>query len=129
MFEVKAELANTAEAAPPRGDLLISRENGEYLRTCHLEEDVRLQGAHVDTDIRLGHHTIVIAVTVRVMEQITGADGFNISVEDDQACYGSNLASARDTTNVGLTNHPLTYWHSASLRITAVNDNFTGGAA
>ncbi|MCC8467356.1 MAG: hypothetical protein LN589_01200 [Rickettsia endosymbiont of Eriopis connexa] len=40
----------------------------------------------------------------------------------------NNLSITKDTTNIGLTNHPLTYWSDTAIRITADNNRFSAGA-
>jgi len=110
-----------------QNDMLINRDNGEYLQVGHLEEELQLNGTYTDTSIQIPHHSIVISVNVRVLEQISGANSFSVGTDEDATRYGSNLSSNNDTTNVGLTNQPLTYWDDTPIRITANNGSFTGG--
>lgn len=110
-----------------QNDYLIKKDSGEYLQVIHLEEDRKLSGEFTETTIKIPHHSIVIAVNVRVIEEITGATSFNIGTSDDPKRYGNNIGTAKDTTNIGLTNHPLTYWSNTYIRITADNGKFTGG--
>lgn len=108
-------------------NILINKDTGEYLKVEHLQEDVVLQGAYTNTRIQIPHHAIVIAVSVRVLQAISGTDSFSIGVEEDIAKYGGNLGAGQDTTNLGLTNHPLTYWQDTPIRLTATNGRFTAG--
>lgn len=108
-------------------NILINKDTGEYLKVEHLEEDVALQGNYTDTQIKILHHSIVIAVSIRVLEAISGASSFSVGVEGAATRYGSNLGTSKDTTNLGLTDHPLTYWHDTPIRLTANNGAFTGG--
>jgi hypothetical protein len=84
-------------------------------------------GEFTESTIQIPHHSIVIAVNVRIIEEITGAASFSSGTSDDPKRYGSNITSTKDTTNIGLTNHPLTYWSDTSIRITADNSRFTSG--
>ncbi|WP_342269933.1 DUF2793 domain-containing protein [Rickettsia endosymbiont of Orchestes rusci] len=45
---------------------------------------------------------------VRVIEEITGTGSFGVGVAEDTKRYSNALAITKDTTNIGLTNHPLT---------------------
>nr|WP_253308597.1 hypothetical protein [Rickettsia endosymbiont of Ceutorhynchus assimilis] len=92
-----------------------------------MEEDVKLSEEYTDTTIKIPHHTYVIAVNIRVLEEIQGCSSFSVGVTEDAKRYGSNLSTAKDTTNIGLTNHPLTYWHDTPIRLTADNNNFISG--
>ncbi|MEY4464160.1 MAG: hypothetical protein RLZZ81_1131 [Pseudomonadota bacterium] len=98
------------------------------MQVLHLEEERKLIGEFTESIIQIPHHSYVIAVNVRVIEEITGATSFSIGTSDDPKRYGSNIASTKDTTNIGLTNHPLTYWHDTPIKITADNNRFTSGA-
>jgi len=108
-------------------EYLIKKDTGEYLQVLHLEEERKLLDEFTESTIKIPHHSYVIAVNIRVIEEITGAASFSIGVSDDPKRYGNNLSFAKDTTNIGLTNHPLTYWNDTSIRITADNNRFTSG--
>ncbi|WP_342270597.1 DUF2793 domain-containing protein [Rickettsia endosymbiont of Orchestes rusci] len=110
-----------------QNDYLIKKDSGEYLRVMHLEEDIKLSGKYTDTKIQIPHHTIVIAINIRVLEEIQGCSSFSVGVTEDTKRYGTALAITKDTTNIGLTNHPLTYWHDTPIRLTADIGKFTGG--
>ncbi len=110
-----------------QNDLLINKENGEYLKIGHLEEKLVLKGLHTDTSIKIPHHTIVIAVNVRVIKKITGTNNFSVGIADDPPRYGNNLGSNLDTTNIGLSNQPLAYWNDTAIRISPSNGSFTDG--
>ncbi|HJD59257.1 MAG TPA: DUF2793 domain-containing protein [Rickettsia endosymbiont of Omalisus fontisbellaquei] len=82
-------------------EYLIKKDTGEYLQVLHLEEERKLIGEFTESTIQIPHHSIVIAVNVRVIEEITGAASFSIGTFDDPKRYGSNIASTKDTTNAG----------------------------
>ncbi|WP_342269473.1 DUF2793 domain-containing protein [Rickettsia endosymbiont of Orchestes rusci] len=110
-----------------QNDYLIKKDSGEYLQVMHLEEDVKLSEEFTDTTIKIPHHTYVIAVNIRVLEEIQGCSSFSVGVAEDTKRYGNALTITKDTTNIGLTNHPLTYWHDTPIRLTADNNNFISG--
>lgn len=108
-------------------DVLINKDTGEYLKIVHLQEDINMREAYVDSQIQIPHHSIVIAVNIRVLQAVTGASSFNVGVEGATNRYGNNLSVGTDTTNIGLTDSPLTVWYNTPIRLTANNGNFTGG--
>jgi len=63
-----------------------------------------------------------------VIESFTGVTNFSIGVKGDVGRYGHNISSAEDTTNVGMTNYPTTYYYDTSIIFTAKDGDFTGGA-
>ena len=68
-----------------------------------------------------------LAVNTWVIEPITGVANFSIGVKGEAGRYGSNISSAKDTTNVGMTNHPTTYYYNTPIIFTPSGGNFTGG--
>jgi hypothetical protein len=117
----------SAPAAQVPNDYLIKGENGEYLKVINLQEELEPKGAFTDTKIKIPHHSIVLAVNIRVIKPLQGATAFSVGTDEEKGRYGSGLSASQDTTNVGLTNHPMTYWYDKSIRITADNGSFTGG--
>jgi hypothetical protein len=111
-----------------QNDYLIKQDNGEYLQVVHLQEELEVKGgAYAETKIKIPHHSVLIAVNIRVIKAIQGASSFSVGTDEDKSRYGSGLSSSQDTTNVGLTNHPMTYWYDKPIRITADNGSFSGG--
>jgi hypothetical protein len=110
-----------------QNDYLIKQDTGEYLQVVHLQEELEVKGPHTETKIKIPHHSVVIAVNIRVIKAIQGASSFSVGTDDEKGRYGSGLSSGQDTTNVDLTNHPTTYWYDKPIRITADNGSFTGG--
>jgi hypothetical protein len=125
--QVGSTLLPLIDSTQIQNDYLIKKASGEYLQVLHLEEDRKLLGEYTETTIEIPHHTIVIAVNIRVLEEIEGCNSFSIGVAEDTKRYGSNLSCTKDTTNIGLTNSPLTYWNDTPIKLTADNNKFTGG--
>lgn len=109
---------------------LIRKDNGEYLKVNHIEETLKLNGEYSETKIKIPSHTMVIAVNIRVIDEIKGAKSFCVGVEEDKAItrYGSNLGAGKDTTNIGLSNYSQTYWNETPIRITAESGKFIAGS-
>lgn len=85
------------------------------------------QGAFINTKIQIPHHSIVIAVSTRVIEAVTGTSSFSVGAADDKTRYGNNIGIGKDTTNTGLTEHLRSYWQDTPITLTANNGSFTGG--
>ncbi len=115
---------NTDTSAPLS---LITKDTGEYLRVGHFQEDIKLLGKVVSTQNMLPDHSLVIAVNIRVLEEITGTPSFAIGVKEDPSRYGDKLRSSKDTTNIGMTYHPITYYYDTPITITPNQMEFTEG--
>lgn len=101
--------------------------NRNVLGIQEWEEYATLSGKFTNTIRTIPDHSTVIAVTTWVTEAITGAKSFSIGVKDDAGRYGSGINSSKDTTNVGMTYHPITYYYNTPITFTAENGDFNGG--
>jgi hypothetical protein len=99
----------------------------EALQISEWQEDITLSGNQASSTKFLLDHSLVIAVNIWVVEPIVGVDNFSVGVKDDLARYGSNIGSAKDTTNVGMTNYPTTYYNNTQIIFTSNDGGFTGG--
>jgi DNA-binding response OmpR family regulator len=106
---------------------LILRDSGESLRVSQKEEEVTLSGASTNSTITIPDRALVIAVNSRVTQAITGATSFSVGISGDNTRYGNSLGIALDTTNVGMSLNPISYYAATALRFTANGSNFTGG--
>jgi len=112
---------------PEKQPYLIKQLNGEYLRIGHLQEDIKLAGKETASNIKIPHHTIAIAVNVRVMSKIIGTDTFSIGIDDYQNRYGNKIKGAKNSTNIGMTGQLITTWEDTAINLTADKDQFSGG--
>lgn len=78
-----------------QNDWLIKGENGEYLKVINLQEELEVKGAFADTKIKIPHHSVVIAVNIRVIKAIQGASSFSVGTDDEKGRYGSGLTQDR----------------------------------
>lgn len=106
---------------------LLMKDTGEYLRIGHWQQDITLTGTSKDTTLLIPNRSLVMAVNMRVMTAVTGATAINIGVVGDLTRYGSNLGIALDTTNIGMSYHPISYYADTAIRISAVSGTFTAG--
>jgi hypothetical protein len=106
---------------------LLMRDAGDFLRISHMEEETILSGATTSSTITIPNRAIVMAVNCRVTQAITGATSFSIGISGDATRYGNSLGIALDTTNIGMTQHPFTYYANTALLFTANGGSFTAG--
>ena len=70
---------------------------------------------------------IVLGVTARVTQAITGATGWSLGVAGSTDRYGSGYGPDLNAFAQGVTGQPLTYYGGTELVITAEGGDFTGG--
>lgn len=101
--------------------------NNAKLEIKEWQEDLEITGKVVTSKNVIPHHSSVIAVNIWVLEGITGVPSFAIGVEEDPSRYGDKLSPAKDTTNIGMTYHPVTYYHDTHVTITPNKNEFKSG--
>ncbi len=106
---------------------LLQYDSGEYLRVGHKEEEVTLSGATTSSTITIPDRAMVIAVNSRVTLAITGASSFSVGVTGDATRYGNALGIALDTTNIGMSYNPISYYADTTVLFTANGSSFTAG--
>ncbi len=81
------------------------------------------------TAVVIPHHSSVVGVTARVIEEIVfaGASDFNLGVSGSNNRYGSGFGHFKNTYIQGLTGQPLTYYSDTPLLLTANGGDFVSG--
>jgi hypothetical protein len=107
---------------------LIMRDSGEYLRIERWQEDIDLSGSLQSTAL-MPNRSTVLATNVRVINDITGTGltTFGIGVSGDTSRYGNSIGIGQDSTNVGLTYHPTSYYADTPLLVTPDAGVIDGG--
>ena len=109
-------------------ELLGLSANGAAFRAKVIEADhVIAAGAFNDTALAIPDRAVVLAVTGRVLETLTGAASWALGVAADPQRYGNGIGSAMDSTVVGVSGVPTAYYGATPLRISAQGGDFTGG--
>lgn len=101
--------------------------NGSYLRVEELTETKTLTGSTATSAIQIPDKALVIAVNLRVTQAITGVSSFGIGVVGDPLRYGNGIGTSLDTTNIGMSYNPITYYSPTPLVITPASGSFTAG--
>lgn len=106
---------------------LIMRDGGEYMRVLRWQEDVDLSLGD-ETAMLIPNRSTVLAVNTRVIEAVTGTvTSFGVGVSGDTSRYGNGIGTGADSTNIGLTYHPVSYYSDTPLALTPDAGSFTGG--
>lgn len=110
-------------------DLVGSARAGAALTAASTEGDVSLSGGAVVTPVVLPDRAVVIGVTARVLNAVTGASisGWRLGVAGSDNRYGSNIGLAAGAVANGVTSAPVAYFADTPLLITAEGGAFTGG--
>ncbi|WBU57543.1 DUF2793 domain-containing protein [Paracoccus sediminicola] len=85
-------------------------------------------GAEVTTDLILPHAAMVIGVTARVTEAISGTlTSWKMGSDGSLDRFGSGLGTAEGSWARGMLSQPVTYWQPRPVLLTAVGGAFAGG--
>ena len=120
--EARLEVFDGAEWIDP--DRLTP--TGAYTRTQVKEEQIELSGETVIAANRFPERSIVLGVSVRVLESITGPTSFDVGESAESHIFGENLSILAGSTNVG-TIGPWQIYEPMQIYITANGSPFTGG--
>jgi len=104
------------ESSPAAKERSIKNKD-QLLTIEQWEEDLELSGKVVSSKNIIPHHSLVIAVNIWVTEAITGVPSFAVGIKDDPSRYGDKLSPSKNTTNVGMTYHPITYYYDTPVTI------------
>lgn len=106
---------------------LIMRDGGEYLRVLSWQDNVDLSLGD-ETTLLIPNRSTVLAVNTRVIEEVTGTvTSFGVGVSGDTSRYGNGIGTGADSTNIGLTYHPVSYYSDTPLLLTPDSGSFSGG--
>ena len=89
---------------------LLMKDTGEYLRIGHWQDDITVSGSDIDTSEVIPDRSSVVAVNIRVLTAVTGASAIDIGVAGDNRALWHRDWHCSDSTNIGMTYHPVTYY-------------------
>ncbi|MEM6676983.1 MAG: DUF2793 domain-containing protein [Pseudomonadota bacterium] len=84
-------------------------------------------GATADTAPIIAANDVVIGVTARVLDPITGPTTWRLGVAGADDRYGSGLGIAAGSYALGVSSSPQAYYTDTPLRLTGEGGAFTGG--
>jgi hypothetical protein len=85
-------------------------------------------GSTSETTTFIPDKAIVLGVTARVTQQITGATSWSLGVTGSPDRYGSGFGTGANSYAQGVAGSPVAYYGASSLLLTSAGGNFTGGA-
>lgn len=91
-----------------------------------IEEEVAVAGASTATSIAIPNRAIVLAVSTRTTQAVTGASAYDCGVSGETSKFGGSLGAAVGSTNIGVIG-PTAFYANTPVVLTAVGGNFTGG--
>jgi hypothetical protein len=106
---------------------LIQKRTGESLKVEHKSEIINILGESVAPSILIPARSLIIAVNVRVLQAIKGATSFNVGVAEDQGRYGTKIGCMIDSSNIGISYHPVAYYSDTPITITPNDKEFEEG--
>jgi len=123
---VDAEGAEVVYSAGVWSTLTLPAAASGSVSVVEFEHQLTAGGAQVTTG-QIPAGSLVLAVTARVQQAITGVAGWSLGVTEADTRYGSGLATGAGAGIVGVTGAPLAYRANIGLRLTPSGGTFTGG--
>jgi len=106
---------------------LIMKDTGEYLRVESWQDGVDVS-TDTETAIDIPDRVSVLAVNTRVITAITGTvTTFGVGISGDTSRYGNGIGKGQDSTNIGLTYSPVSYYSDTPLLLTPDSGAFSTG--
>lgn len=105
---------------------IVVTNNGAALGMDIREEEVVCSGPTATTSIVIPSRSIVLAVSVRTTEAITGASSYDCGIAGEQSKFGGSLGVALGSTNIGVIG-PTAFYADTPIVLTANGGDFTGG--
>lgn len=91
-----------------------------------IEEEVTVAGATTDTTVMIPNRAVVIGVSTRTTQAITGATSYDCGTASERSKFGGSLGVALGSTNAGVIG-PTAFYSDTPVRLSANGGNFTGG--
>ncbi|MDF2232965.1 DUF2793 domain-containing protein [Albimonas sp. CAU 1670] len=123
---VEDEAAEVVHAAGVWSVLTLPAAPSGAITVVEFEHQLSAGGAQSTTG-QIPAGSLVLGVTARVQQAITGAAGWSLGVVEAETRYGEGLAVGAGAGIVSVTGAPLAYSSSVALRLTPEGGNFTGG--
>ncbi|MBX9456116.1 MAG: DUF2793 domain-containing protein [Rhizobium sp.] len=90
------------------------------------EQEITVAGATTDSTIVIPARAIVLSVSERVTQAITGATSFSVGVAGETSKFGGSLGISLGSNNMGVIG-PTAYYSDTAIRLTAAGGSFSGG--
>ncbi len=94
---------------------------------AHSKGKITLSSSTTNVANLIPDRALVLCLTLRVTQAITGATAFGIGYTGSTIAFGSGIGVALNTTNIGLLGNPQGFFENTNVVVTAQGGNFTGG--
>lgn len=106
---------------PPEGDWLI------WLLLGGRGAGKTRAGAHNDTALIIPGKSEVLAITGRVLTTLGESHSWKLGVAGGDDRYGNKIGYQKDSTVIGVSSSPVTYYADTPFKLTAVSGQFSSG--
>lgn len=90
------------------------------------DHDLGAGSVSITTEV-IADKSVVLGISARVIEAITGASSWSLGVPGSADRYGSGFGTGLNSFAEGVTGQPVTYYGGVPVEITASGGAFTGG--
>lgn len=100
--------------------------HGAAMAEAVIEGEVTLAGDSVDSAVLIPACSVVIGVSTRTTQAVTGSSSYHCGISGEPAKFGGSLGVAPGASNVGVIG-PTAFYADTPVRITANGGSFTAG--
>lgn len=115
-----------AAEATPAARTLVASPGGANMGVEMREQEVSVSGSTTSTSIVIPSRGIVLAVSTRTTQAVTGASSYSCGISGEAGKFGSMLGVALNSSNIGVIG-PTAFYSDTPVVLTAAGSAFTGG--
>lgn len=90
-------------------------------------DHIVIASAHNDTALIIPGKSTVLAITGRVLTTLGGSHSWKLGVAGGDDRYGNKIGYQEDSTVIGVSSSPVTYYADTPVKLTAVSGQFSSG--
>ena len=111
------------------GGVATSAQNASTSPDFYVEEidHTIIAGASNDTALTIPNKTTVLAITGRVLTVLGGARTWKLGVAGSEDRYGNQIGYQKDSTVIGVSSSPVTYYADTPVKLTPTSGQFSSG--
>lgn len=113
-------------AATPAARVLAASPGGANIGVEVREQEVTVSGSATTTGIVIPSRGVVLAVSTRTTQAVTGASSYSCGISGEASKFGASLGIALNSSNIGVIG-PTAFYSDTPVVLTAAGSNFTGG--
>jgi hypothetical protein len=115
-----------AVTATPASRALVASPGGASIGVEVREEEVTVSGSTIATSIVIRSRGVVLAVSTRTTQAVTGASSYSCGISGEAGKSGSSLGVALNSSNIGVVG-PTAFYSDTPVVLIAPGPAFTGG--